>query len=539
MPRCFVCWPRTAGNRAAPLRHLFAVIALAAFGPIAPTCADGLTAHEQHGRQFYREGVARSGTSVAATFGQASLSLPATRVPCASCHGPDGLGRPDAGVVPSNVTWANLTKPYGLRHDNGRTHPAYTGDSILRAITDGIDPAGNALDPAMPRYALDDTTAQDLVAYLKRLGSDRDQGVGETEIVVAAAVPNSGQLAGIGSVVGRLLSAQFDRINRGGGIYNRRIVLKTATFDSSRSAVDALRSLMSDTEVFAVVAPVVLGQDPALADFSKEIALPVVGPLTVYRRSDQQDFIFYLTAGLDDQVRVLIKYAQNELAPPNARIAILSSDDGAGLAIEDAIRRQSPSAEWEPVLSLRVTRGIAIADIVSQLRRAAVNMIFYDGGADRLMALAEETAQAAWRPSILTLAQPLTRESFTRLREVDASVFAAYPLLGSDQSPAALQRLRSLQADYGIPAEHLPMQVSALVAAEVLIEGLQRVGRELTRAKFVAALSSLQSLETGLMPPISFGPNRRTGVHGAHVVALGRNQDKPEHVWVPLDEVGH
>ena len=120
-----------------------------------------------------------------------------------------------------------------------------------------------------------------------------------------------------------------------------------------------------------------------------------------------------------------------------------------------------------------------------------------------------------------------------RLRELDARVFAAYPLLGSDQLPDALRRLRALQADYGIPAEHLPMQVSALVAAQVLAEGLQRVGRDLTRAKFVAALAALQDFETGLMPPISFGPNRRTGVRGAHVVTLGRRGNEP--VWVSLD----
>ena len=533
MPRRFVSWLRTIRNRAAPRRHLLAVIALAALGPIAPACADGLTADEQRGREFYREGVARSATSVAATFGQASLSLPATRVPCASCHGPDGLGRPDAGVIPSNITWANLTKPYGLRHDNGRTHPAYTGDSILKAITDGVDPAGNALDPAMPHYALDDPTAQDLLAYLKRLGSDRDQGVGGTEIVVASVVPGSGQLAGIGGVAGRLLSAQFDRINRDGGIYNRRIVLKTATFDASRSAVDALRSLMTETEVFAVVAPLVPGQEAALADFSEKNALPVIGPLAMHQWREQQDLTFYLTAGLDDQLRVLVKYAQRELAPTDPRIAILSSDDGAGLAIEDAIRRQSPDAKWAPVTSLRLTSGTAIADVVSQLRRAAVSIVFYDGGADRLVALAEEASQAAWRPAILTLAQSLTRESFTRLRELDARVFAAYPLLGSDQLPDALRRLRALQADYGIPAEHLPMQVSALVAAQVLAEGLQRVGRDLTRAKFVAALAALQDFETGLMPPISFGPNRRTGVRGAHVVTLGRRGNEP--VWVSLD----
>jgi len=61
---------------------------------------------------------------------------------------------------------------------------------------------------------------------------------------------------------------------------------------------------------------------------------------------------------------------------------------------------------------------------------------------------------------------------------------------------------------------------------------LQRSGRELSQTKFVTALASLQDYKTGLMPAISFGPNRRTGILGAHVIAVGRGNAEP--VWVPL-----
>jgi len=512
------------------------VIGLALAGlMIAPGWAGDLTPQEQRGRRLYRDGVATDGTSVTATLG--SLRLPGTRVPCVSCHGPDGLGRPDAGVVPSDISWANLTKPYGLRHDNGRSHPAYTADAIMRAVTTGVDPAGNSLDQAMPRYTLDDTATRDLVAYLKRLGSERDQGVGSKEIVVAAVVPSDGPLAAIGSVVGRLLSAYFDRINQEGGIYNRQIVLKTAAFGSSGSAVDALRRLMRETEVFAVVAPLVLGQDAALAEFTEGAAVPVVGPLAPDRRSAEkpQGLTFYLTASLEDQVRALVKYALSDLVAGDPKIAIVSSDDGAGLGIGDAIRQQSRNAEWMPALSLHVGGGTAMADVASQLRLAAVNIIFYDGGPTRLAALIEDAARSGWRPAILTTGLAVTGESFARMREARARVFVVYPLLASDQSPKALERLHFLQAAYGIPARHLPLQVAALASARTMIEGLQHSGRDLTRANFVAALAALQNFETGLMPPISFGPNRRTGVRGAHVVPLDRGHNQPEHVWISLD----
>ena len=173
--------------------HMLAVIGLAAGGLLTSAWAGDFTPEEQRGKQLYREGVGADGTSPMATIGQGSVTLSATKVPCASCHGPDGLGRPEAGVIPSNITWTHLTKPYGLRHDNGRSHPPYTPAAFVRAVTSGIDPAGNALDPAMPRYTLNEQAAHDLAAYLKRLGTDSDQGVGEKEVVVAAVVPSGGR----------------------------------------------------------------------------------------------------------------------------------------------------------------------------------------------------------------------------------------------------------------------------------------------------------------------------------------------------------
>jgi ABC-type branched-subunit amino acid transport system substrate-binding protein len=513
------------------------VAGLVATGLIASAWARDIESPEERGKKFYLEGVTADAAATMATLGVGgAVTLPATKVPCASCHGPDGLGRPDAGVVPSNITWANLTKPYGLRHANGRSHPPYTVDTIIRAVTAGVDPAGNPLDPAMPRYRLSDNSAHDLVAYLQRLGAEGEQGVSEKEIVVATVMPTDGPLAEIGSVVQRVLSGYFDRLNQSGGVYNRHIVLKIATFDPSSSAVEALRRLMTETGVFAVVAPVVPREESALAELAERKALPVVAPLAPYRRRglERGSFTFHLTASLEDQARALVMYAQTNLAAADRKIAILSSDDGAGLNVGDVIHRRGHSAQLEPALSLHLTASTPIVDIAWQLRRAAVSLIFYDGGPARLAALAEEAAKWGWRPAILTTTLAVTAESLTRLGKVGTRVFVAYPTLTSDQSPEALKPLYLLRAAYDIPARHLSMQVAALVSARVLVEGLQRAGRDLTRPKFVAALVTLQNFETGLIPPISFGPNQRTGIRGAHIVTLSSGSAATL-AWISFD----
>ena len=79
-------------------------------------------------------------------------------------NGKDGKGRPEGGVTPSNLTWAALTTNYEGKRKSGRTHPAYDERSLKKAITMGIDPAGNKLHPTMPKYKMSMRNAEILVS---------------------------------------------------------------------------------------------------------------------------------------------------------------------------------------------------------------------------------------------------------------------------------------------------------------------------------------------------------------------------------------
>jgi mono/diheme cytochrome c family protein len=72
-------------------------------------------------------------------------------------------------AVPEDIRYDVLTgkvkEPGGEKMD----HPAYTDATIKRAITQGLDPAGEPLDWTMPRWQLTDQDWTDLLAYLKTL----------------------------------------------------------------------------------------------------------------------------------------------------------------------------------------------------------------------------------------------------------------------------------------------------------------------------------------------------------------------------------
>src|ERR1051326_7352644 len=135
-------------------------VASLAFGqnPPSKTAADTsseqrpLTAAERRGRALFLRGESASKREITAVVNE--LDVPASAVPCAGCHGLRGEGKTEGGVTAGNLTWSNLIKPYGHTHPSGRKHGPFTESSFTNAVVRGVDPSGNNLVVAMPRYRM-------------------------------------------------------------------------------------------------------------------------------------------------------------------------------------------------------------------------------------------------------------------------------------------------------------------------------------------------------------------------------------------------
>ena len=63
-----------------------------------------LTATQRAGKKIYLEGESPSGAEITVRIGRDASTLPGTAATCGSCHGADGLGRPEGGALPTGVT---------------------------------------------------------------------------------------------------------------------------------------------------------------------------------------------------------------------------------------------------------------------------------------------------------------------------------------------------------------------------------------------------------------------------------------------------
>ncbi|WP_218933754.1 c-type cytochrome [Rubripirellula lacrimiformis] len=158
-------------------------------------------ANVHDGKMIYRTGQQTDGTKVVATVID-DLQMSGQLVSCAKCHRRSGYGVDEPGKLSPAITQPALFQPRQLNRSwqfralfqepqtavesaaprNTTSRPAYTDETLAHAIRNGIDSSGRVLDHLMPRYALNDSTMANLIAYLRSLSRHDDPGIDENTI---------------------------------------------------------------------------------------------------------------------------------------------------------------------------------------------------------------------------------------------------------------------------------------------------------------------------------------------------------------------
>ncbi|HYO62466.1 MAG TPA: ABC transporter substrate-binding protein [Pyrinomonadaceae bacterium] len=499
-----------------------------------------LSPQERRGKAIYLRGEGADGREFTAVMGE--IDVPASTLTCAGCHGVKGEGKTEGGVTAGNLTWQHLIKSYGHTHPSGRKHGPFDEASFARAVLHGTDPDGNALLVAMPRYKLSPQDLADLVAYLKRVETDRDPGLTETSLRVGTLLPLAGPLAESGQAMRDAMAAYFEEVNARGGIYSRKIELRSAQggTDAATTAA-ALKRLLTDEAVFALVGGMTAGADAEVASLVAAEEVPFVGPATLlpHASAPPNRQVFYVLPGVREQARALVNFAAARPGLKQANAAVLYSPGEINLAAASGIEEQAKRAGWGSVVKTTFEPGKSdAAQAVAALKAQNVGALFVAApGAEK--ALLQEAERAGWTPHVF-LVGVLAGRDFTPDSVTAAfkdKIFLGFPSVPADVTPAALAEFRALSAKYKLPARHVASQLSAYAAAKIFVEGLQRAGRDLSREKLITALEGLYQFETGVTPRVTFGPNRRVGANGAHIVLI--DTDKKQYVsagqWVAAD----
>lgn len=500
-----------------------------------------LTPQEIRGKQIYLQGTSPSGKAIRAYMGDASLELSGAMVPCANCHGIAGQGKVEGGINPSNVKWEALTKPYGVTHVNGRKHPPYTARGIELAITRGLDPAGNKLLLAMPRYEMSKEDLNDLVVYLKRLGTDVDPGVTENKIVIGIAFPAVGPVGELSLATRDAMAAAFAEINSQGGVYSRQLELKTIAVDTNAITRADVEKLIEGEKVFALAGLMIAGIEKEIVPFLAEQDVPLIGPMTLDPKigAPLNRQIFYVLSGAATQARAVIGFLLKKPESKSLTLGVVHSGGDLTASVIDALKDESQKEKLAaPQVIAYPSGSFAATETVTRLKQANINGVFFMGSATDLLSMMKEAASVNWFPQIFVQSGTASPALFDAPAGFEGKVFCTFPTAPVDQTEEAIREFRLLGEKYKLAPKHLAAQISAYSSAKILIEALKRTGKDVSREKLIQSLEGFYNFQTGLTPPITYGPNRRIGAMGAYIVMVDLKEKKfvPVSGWVGINQ---
>jgi ABC-type branched-subunit amino acid transport system substrate-binding protein len=487
------------------------------------------------GEGIYRYGRAFNGVPIDALAGEGSVKVPAAVLRCANCHGLDGRGNPEGGIYPSNIRWTELSKPYAVTTRSGRERPPYSESLIVRAITMGIDSGGNRLNVAMPKYQLTREQADDLVAYLKALDNIQDPGISDQSIKIGVILPPEETFGGMCRALRETLQAAFQKVNDEGGLYGRRILcVFNATPELPRA--ESFQIFIHQEQPFALVESFIAGHESEINSCLKEDGIPLIGAISLFPDVDApvNRYAFYLLSGVQAQSEALVRFAAGNQGIKTARsLVVYDQEEGIGAAI-DQITKEAETIGWARPQLVRVQE---VKNWSLLLQGEKIDAVFWLASGEFLRALFTGAIASQVFPLVLAPSAFVGSEIFQAPRQFSGHLFLSFPILPSDQTKEGETEYLELARTGRFSPGNLPERLVALSAVKLLIYGLEKAGRDLTREKIVESLENLYHFETGQTPPLSFNPNRRVGATGVHVIGidLDKKQLLLPDTWIELE----
>jgi hypothetical protein len=281
------------------------------------------------GRRIYMEGIRPSGELI---VGKVSIDveLSGEHVICGNCHRRSGLGSIEGtNVVPpvaGSVLFNDLMLPTSRPPNPPILRPAYTRETLARALREGIGAGGNEFTSLMPRYEFSDGEVDDLISYLNGLKTDPAPGVTETDIhfatIVSDTVPAASQTALLD-----VMQTYFKQKNSETRYETKRAENgpwhKDSTFKPYRKWVlhvwelsgppsgwtTQLQSYYDDQPAFAVLNGIVDGSWRSVHNFCEEQKIPCLFPSSNLPVVDESDFYsVYLSKGIGMEASVVAQH---------------------------------------------------------------------------------------------------------------------------------------------------------------------------------------------------------------------------------------
>jgi ABC-type branched-subunit amino acid transport system substrate-binding protein len=348
------------------------------------------------------------------------------------------------------------------------------------------------------------------------------QGVTDSQVILGQSAALSGPAEQLGKDMQFGASLYFNQVNARGGVNGRKIVLKSLDdgYESVRAAENTKKLIAEG--VFALFGYVGTPTSQASLPIFTEAKVPFVGPFTGAEllRTPVNRYVFNVRASYYDETEAIV---QHLTAMSVNRIAIFYQNDAYGQAGLAGVERALKKRNLELIARATVERNtVDVAKAVAEIRKAQPQAVVMISAYKSCAAFIMEMKKAGAHPTFWNVSfvgsKALAKELDKEGRGVQISQVVPFPW---DSSVPVVKEYRTLlDAAKGEPGFGT---LEGFIAAKVMVEGLRRAGRNLTRESFIRAMESLDAYDVGGFK-VTYGPGVRSGSRFVDLTIISRDQ---------------
>jgi branched-chain amino acid transport system substrate-binding protein len=324
------------------------------------------------------------------------------------------------------------------------------------------------------------------------------EGVNAKTIVIGSSAALTGPLGGYGADLKAGVEAAMAQINAKGGIHGRALQLQMAddAYVPSRT-MDNVKKMVNDGSVFALMSCIGTPNNAAILPMVEETGLPYVAPLTgasSLRKSGMRN-VFHVRASYTDEAQRL---ASKLVGMGIGSIAIVYLDNPYGKEVladaQRALAAQGVKAVAEVALA---TDGKNLDAVVAQVIASKPAAVFLGTAGAASTGLVAAIKKVSPMMPIAGLSVAITSDGIKQLGNAASGI--AMTMVFPDANRAKVAVVRDYQAAMRTmgKTDYTLGSLESYINTLVLAEGIERAGRDISRARLRSALASLRSFDVG------------------------------------------
>ncbi len=348
-------------------------------------------------------------------------------------------------------------------------------------------------------------------------------GVSDSEILLGSSLALEGHAGYLGTQTLRGALSYINHVNEEeGGVFGRKIRVKAYddAYDPPRCLANTQRLIVED-KVFALFSYVGTPTTVKILPMVEEAGIPLLGMFTGAKalREPFNRHIINVRTSYYQETATAVRHLVSDLGIK--KIAVFYQYDAYGFDGLTGAELALKGFGLEPVARGSYVRGTAeVEEGYARIEKSGAEAVVMIGTADpcaRFIRLAEE---GAFAPIFYTVSFVGAEELARRLGPTDKSIVIMSQVVPPPDRPGgASEYMTHLKRSFPDDTPNY-VGLEGYINARVLVEGLRRAGREITRERFIEAIESMHAFKPGPDIDISFSATDHQGMDRVYLTRL-------------------